>query len=90
MEIFSLGALYNQALQSVKIKNEQIQSLQVYKIEKNRERVEMDIFIKLQNKGPSLKLEKVGFRKNGKNYFFFFNTVGDKLMELIIPTIAIH
>lgn len=72
MEIFSLGALYNQALQSVKIKNEQIQSLQVYKIEKNRERVEMDIFIKLQNKGPSLKLEKVGFRKNGKNYFFFF------------------
>lgn len=48
----------------------------------------MDLFIKIQNKGPSLKLEKGGLRINGKNYFF--NTVGDKLMELIIPTIAIH
>lgn len=44
----------------------------------------MDLFIKFQNKGPTLKFEKGGFRINGKNYFF--NTVGDKLMELIIPT----
>lgn len=49
----------------------------------------MDLFIKFQNKGSTLKLAKGGFRINGKNYFFF-NTVGDKLMELIIPTISIH
>lgn len=68
--IFSLGTSYNQALQSVKIKAELTQSLQVYKIEKNSERIDMDLFIKFQNKGPSLKLEKGGFRINGENYFF--------------------
>ena len=48
----------------------------------------MGLFIKFQNKGPPLKLEKGGFRINRENHFF--NTVGDKLTELIIPNFTIH
>ena len=52
----------------------------------------MDLFIKFQSKGTPLKLEKERFRINGENHFFFsfLNTVGDKLTELILPTLTIH
>ena len=70
--MFSLGASYNQVLQSVQFKVELTQSLKIYKIETNTERTEMDLFIKFQSKGTPLKLEKERFRINGENHFFFF------------------